>query len=85
MPKVLNGHIDRFIIAVYGSFWLILGLYAHTIGLRWPFFVCWVVAGYLLRQQLSIIKNQGKTVFLQAFQSNQWVGFWLWMGIVMAQ
>ena len=31
MPKVLNGHIDRFIVVVYGSFWLIIGLYAYTI------------------------------------------------------
>ena len=37
MPKVLNGHIDRFIVVVYGSFWLIIGLYAYTITLRWPF------------------------------------------------
>ena len=85
MPKVLNGHIDRFIVVVYGSFWLIIGLYAYTITLRWPFFVCWVIAGYLLRKQLSIIKNNEKAVFLQAFQSNQWVGFWLWIGIVTAQ
>lgn len=82
LPKYLNGNILWLTSGLYGVFWLVLGAIGTISAFNHYFYVCWLFAGYLLLAQLMVLKS-GHGQYLAAFKSNQWVGFWLWVGVVL--
>ena len=84
LPKYANGDIQMIVAILYGIFVLGFGLLGIFRGVGFLFFSIWSVVFMMLVRQVLLVepskadKNE-KGRYLQAFKSNQWVGFLIWI------
>ena len=82
---ILFGDADRVIIGVLMGTFLVAMLLAGTrADLSWPYFAGLAVAGGLFGWQQWLIRARDRDACFAAFRNNNWVGFVLWIGLVLA-
>jgi len=82
---ILFGDADRPILAVlmvtFIATMLLAGMRAE---LTWPYFLGVAAAAGLLGWQQWLIRTRERAACFAAFRNNHWVGFSLWVGLVLA-
>jgi len=82
---ILFAEADRAIIGIlmltFLSAMLLAGTRAH---LHWPYFVGVAVAAGLFAWQQWLIRDRSRVHCFAAFRNNNWVGFVLWIGLLLA-
>ena len=68
---------------LYTLFWLGLGLIGYLYHGQAAFFISWLIAGILLVWQVVIVQKKATTWYAFAFQLNQWIGFVVWLGVIL--
>ena len=82
---ILFGDADRPIIGILMlTFLLAMLLVGTRAQLAWPYFVGLATAAGLFGWQLWLIAGRDRERCFRAFRNNNWVGFTLWMGILLA-
>ena len=82
---ILFGDADRVIIGVLmGTFLLAMLLAGTRVELHWPYFAGLAGAAGLFAWQQWLIRGRGRDACFAAFRNNNWVGFVLWIGLVLA-
>jgi 4-hydroxybenzoate polyprenyltransferase len=82
---ILFGDADRAAIGVLMATFLLAMLLAGTRAtLHWPYFVGLATASGLLAYQEWLIRDRSRAHCFAAFHNNNWVGFALWIGLVLA-
>jgi 4-hydroxybenzoate polyprenyltransferase len=82
---ILFGDADRAAIGVLMATFLIAMLLAGTrAALHWPYFIGVAVAVGLFAHQQRVIRDRSREHCFAAFRNNNWVGFALWVGLVLA-
>jgi 4-hydroxybenzoate polyprenyltransferase len=82
---ILFGDADRAIIGVLMATFLFAMLLAGTrVELRWPYFVGVALAAGLFAWQQWLIRDRSRAHCFTAFRNNNWVGFALWIGLLLA-
>ena len=82
---ILFGELDRVVIGVLmATMVLTLVLIGHRAHLGWPWWIGLAAAVALFIRQLWLIRDRSRAHCLQAFRNNNWVGFALWLGLLMA-
>ncbi len=76
---------ERTILAVLMlTFLLALTLAGARAGLGWPYFLAVAVVGALLIRQHRRTRRGEPAACLSAWRSNAWIGFTLWLGLLLA-
>ncbi len=82
---ILFADADRPIIGILMLTFLFAMLLAGTRAqLVWPYFVSLGIAAALFARQLWLIRGRERDACFAAFRNNNWVGFVLWVGLVLA-
>jgi 4-hydroxybenzoate polyprenyltransferase len=82
---ILFGDADRVIIGVLmGTFLLAMLLAGTRAELSWPYFAGLAGATGLFGWQQWLIRGRAREACFAAFRNNNWVGFVLWIGLVLA-
>ena len=63
---------------------LLLNFAGTRAELRWPYFVGVAFAAGLLAWQQWLIRDRSRAHCFAAFRNNNWVGFALWIGLLLA-
>ena len=67
--------------AAYLAIWAALGL---QLGLRWPYFAGLVVAAGIAGWHFTLIRTRSREGCFRAFRLNHWIGFVVFVGVVLA-
>ncbi|HEX7339715.1 MAG TPA: 4-hydroxybenzoate octaprenyltransferase [Rhodanobacteraceae bacterium] len=82
---ILFGELDRHIIGMLMAvFVLTMVMIGHRAQLAWPWWIGVAVACALFVYQLWLIRDRSRAHCLAAFRNNNWVGFALWLGLLVA-
>lgn len=82
---ILFADADRAIIGVLmGTFLLAMLLAGTRAALHWPWFIGLAIAAGLFGWQQWLIRARDRDACFAAFRNNNWVGFVLWIGLVLA-
>ncbi len=82
---ILFGELDRVIIGLLmATFGLTMILVGHQARLSWPYWLGFVAAMGLFAYQQWLMRNRERSACLTAFRNNNWVGFALWLGMLVA-
>jgi len=82
---ILFADADRMIIGVLMATFLFAMLLAGTrVHLHWPYFVGVAIATGLFGWQQWLIRDRSRAHCFEAFRNNNWVGFALWIGLMLA-
>ncbi len=82
---ILFGELDRVIIGLLMAvFVLTMALVGHRARLGWPWWIGLLAAVVLFGWQLWLIRDRSRAHCLAAFRNNNWVGFALWLGLLVA-
>src|SRR5699024_8222429 len=82
---ILFGELDRVIIGLLmATFGLTMILVGHQARLGWPYWLGFVAAMGLFVYQQWLIRHRERGPCLTAFRNNNWVGFALWLGMLVA-
>jgi 4-hydroxybenzoate polyprenyltransferase len=82
---ILFGELDRLIIGMLMViFALTMALVGQRAQLGWPYWMGLLAAIGLLGYQLWLIRDRSRAHCLTAFRNNNWVGFALWLGMLVA-
>jgi len=81
---ILFGRYDVFWIAVLMALMLnLLGAIGWQLSLTWPWYAALAAAAALFGRQLYLIRDRGRTECFRAFLNNNWVGFALFLGLIL--
>lgn len=81
---ILFGQADRLMIAVLQAATLLaLALFGLRAGLGYAFAIGIAVIGGLFVHQLRLIRRRDRGACFAAFKNNVWVGFVLWLSVVL--
>ena len=68
-----------------GAATAVAGVSARSwVELRWPYFVGVALAAGLFAWQQWLIRDRSRAHCFTAFRNNNWVGFALWIGLLLA-
>ncbi|HET8553658.1 MAG TPA: 4-hydroxybenzoate octaprenyltransferase [Rhodanobacteraceae bacterium] len=82
---ILFGELDRVIIGMLmATFALTMALVGQRAHLGWPYWAGFAVAMALFVYQQWLIRHRQRGPCLTAFRNNNWVGFALWLGLLVA-
>lgn len=82
---ILFGDLDRVIIGMLmATFVGSMALVGHRADLGWPYWAGLGAAALLFAYQLWLIRKRERGPCLSAFRNNNWVGFVLWLGLLVA-
>lgn len=82
---ILFGDMDRVIIGLLmATFAAGMALVGRRADLGWPYWVGFAAAMALFVYQLWRIRDRRRDHCLSAFRNNNWVGFALWLGMLVA-
>jgi 4-hydroxybenzoate polyprenyltransferase len=82
---ILFGELDRVIIGMLmATFALTMALVGQRAHLSWPYWAGFAVAMALFVYQQWLIRHRERGPCLTAFRNNNWVGFALWLGMLVA-
>lgn len=81
---ILFGRYDVFVTAVLMALMLnLLAAVGWQLSLTWPWYAALAVAAALFGRQLYLIRDRGRAECFRAFLNNNWVGFGLFLGLVL--
>ena len=72
------------VMLCYGAYlgvWAVLG---QSVGLRWPYFAALGVAAAIAGWHYTLIRTRSREGCFRAFRLNHWVGFVVFVGVVLA-
>lgn len=81
---ILFGRYDVFVIVVLMALMLnLLAAIGWELSLTWPWYAALAAAAALFGWQLFLIRDRGRAGCFRAFLNNNWVGFGLFLGLVL--
>ncbi|HEX7342400.1 MAG TPA: 4-hydroxybenzoate octaprenyltransferase [Rhodanobacteraceae bacterium] len=82
---ILFGELDRVIIGMLMAvFVLTMVMVGHRAHLAWPWWLGLLLAVVLFGWQQWLLRDRSRAHCLAAFRNNNWVGFVLWLGLLVA-
>ena len=72
------------VMASYAIFLAIWGALGAGVGLRWPYFAGIAVAAGIALWHYTLIRDRSRDGCFRAFRLNHWVGFAVFLGVVLS-